>query len=271
MARIVWVASYPKSGNTWLRFLLANLILGEQVASSAKVQLLVPDIHDGITGAHLMPGLTTLIKTHWAYNTAFPLREDTAGVIHLVRHPVDTLESNQNYAINRSGELTLQKTPEEMQVFASNFVDEFIREGGHRQFKQFGIGSLEQHFASWASPVIAFPKLLVRYEELKQDPERELKRIAAFIKLKRTGEQVALAVRNSTEGEMRGLEETEIAEKHHGIFYQDRNRSAIEAGHRFVGRSATGASRYRMTQEQRERATRRFAALIQQMGYQVIP
>ena len=160
MARIVWVASYPKSGNTWLRFLLANLILGEQVTSSAKVQLLVPDIHDGITGAHLMPGLTTLIKTHWAYNTAFPLREDTAGVIHLVRHPVDTLESNQNYAINRSGELTLQKTPEEMQAFAANFVDEFIRDGGHRQFKQFGIGSLEQHFASWASPVIAFPKLL---------------------------------------------------------------------------------------------------------------
>jgi hypothetical protein len=149
-----------------------------------------------------------------------------------------------------------------------DFVDEFIRDGGHRQFKQFGIGSLEHHFASWASPVIAFPKLLVRYEELKEDPERELKRIAAFIKLKRTGEQIALAVRNATEGEMRRLEETEIAEMRHGIFYQDRNRSAIEAGHRFVGRSATGASRYRLTPEQRERATRRFAALIKQMGYQ---
>ena len=165
----------------------------------------------------------------------------------------------------------MQKTPEEMQAFASNFVDEFIRDGGHRQFKQFGIGSLEQHFASWASPVIAFPKLLVRYEELKQDPERELKRISTFIKLKRTAEQVALAVGNATDSEMRRLEETEIAEKRHGIFYQDRNRSAIEAGHRFVGRSATGASRYRLTPEQRARATQRFAALIRQMGYQAAP
>ncbi|HJT11302.1 MAG TPA: sulfotransferase domain-containing protein [Dongiaceae bacterium] len=267
MARIVWVASYPKSGNTWLRFLLANLILGKRVDSSAKVQLLVPDIHDGITGAHLMPGLTTLIKTHWAWNSAFPLREDTAGVIHLVRHPVDTLESNQNYAINRSGELTRRKSPEELQAFASNFVEEFIRDGGHRQFQQFGIGSLEQHFASWASPVIAFPKLLVRYEQLKAAPERELKRISHFIKLKRTEEQVALAVRHAAEREMRKLEEAEIAAKQHGIFYQDRNRSAIEAGHRFVGRSETGDSKYRLTPQQRDRATQRFSALIRQMGY----
>jgi hypothetical protein len=271
MARIVWLASYPKSGNTWLRFLLANLILGERVGSSAKVQLLVPDIHDGITGTHLMPGLTTLVKTHWAYHTAFPLREDTAGVIHLVRHPVDTLESNQNYAINRSGELTVQKTPEELQAFASNFVDGFIRDGGHRQFRQFGIGTLEQHFASWSSPVIAFPKLLVRYEDLRQNPERELKRISTFIKLKRTEEQIAAAIKSSSETEMRTLEEAEIADKHHGIFYQDRNRSAIEAGHRFVGRSATGASKYRLTEDQRARATRRFAALIKQMGYEAAP
>jgi hypothetical protein len=271
MARIVWLASYPKSGNTWLRFLLANLILGEPVANSTQVQLLVPDIHDGITGAHLMPGLTTIIKTHWAFTTAFPLREDTAGVIHLVRHPVDTLESNQNYAINRSGELTLQKTAEEMQDFTANFVEEFIRDGGHRRFQQFGIGSLEQHFASWSSPVIAFPKLLVRYEDLKRDPARELKRLAAFVKLKRTDEQVAVAVERSAEAEMRRMEEAEIAGKRHGIFYQDRNRAAIEAGHRFVGRSASGASKYRLTAEQRARAAKRFAALISQMGYPASP
>jgi hypothetical protein len=237
------------------------------VTDSAKVQLLVPDIHDGIRGAHLMGGLTTLIKTHWAYHTAFPLREDTAGVIHLVRHPVDTLESNQNYAINRSGDLARQKSPEELQKFASQFVDEFIRHGGHRQFMQFGIGSLEQHVASWSSPVIAFPKLRLRYEDLKAAPERELKRLCHFIKLKRSEDEIAAAVRNCSEREMRKLEEAEIAAKQHGIFYQDRNQAAIEAGHRFVGRSDTGASKYRLTKEQRERATQRFAALIKQLGY----
>ena len=30
MARTVWLASYPKSGNTWLRIFLANLLCPDQ-------------------------------------------------------------------------------------------------------------------------------------------------------------------------------------------------------------------------------------------------
>ena len=38
--KIVWVASYPKSGNTWLRFLLINLIFGPR-DSTADFETLV--------------------------------------------------------------------------------------------------------------------------------------------------------------------------------------------------------------------------------------
>src|SRR5262245_64756041 len=101
MAKIVWLASYPKSGNTWVRFLLANLMVGD-VTASEQVKIQIPDIHEGITGQHLFGGHTTIIKTHWKFWTGFPLREDTIGAIYVLRHPIDVLESNQNYDFMRS-------------------------------------------------------------------------------------------------------------------------------------------------------------------------
>src|SRR5262245_12526704 len=103
MARIVWIASYPRSGNTWLRFLLTGAIRRAEIESSAQVSAVIPDIHQAIVGAHLWRQGVSLIKTHWAFKADFPLREDTIGVVHLVRHPVEALESNQNYSMNRGG------------------------------------------------------------------------------------------------------------------------------------------------------------------------
>jgi hypothetical protein len=267
MAQIVWIASYPRSGNTWLRFLLANLIRREEIESSAQVRAVVPDIHEGIAGAHLWRDGVSLIKTHWAFKADFPLREDTVGVIQLVRHPVDTLESNQNYLMNRGGKAYAQATPEGREREAAKFVDEFIRDGGHRKFVEFGIGTLEQHILSWSPRNLPFPRLLVRYEDLKADTAGQLARLCRFLKMQRSDEEISQAVDRASIARMRQIEESEISAKREGMFYQTRNRSALEAGHRLVGRSSTGESRYRLTGHQRARAEQRFAALIQLLGY----
>ena len=52
MTQIVWIASYPKSGNTWVRTLVASLIYGE-IARSADLMQLIPDIHVSINATHL--------------------------------------------------------------------------------------------------------------------------------------------------------------------------------------------------------------------------
>src|SRR5262245_16333708 len=113
MARVVWLASYPKSGNTWVRFMLGNLMLG-RVNSSAEITHQIPDIHYGITGQHLFGNHVTIIKTHWKYWPTLPLREDTVGVIYIIRHPLDVLESCQNFAMLRSGNLREELSPEEL-------------------------------------------------------------------------------------------------------------------------------------------------------------
>lgn len=67
---------------------------------------------------------------------------------------------------------------------------------------------------------------------------------------------------------MRRLEEQEIALRITGIFYQPRNESGIAAGHRFVGRSASGDSLFKLTDEQRRRARERFLPLLREFGYE---
>jgi hypothetical protein len=266
MAKIVWIASYPKSGNTWVRFLLANLLLGK-VENSAQVARQIPDIHDGIAGSHLFGKQTTLIKTHWKFWTGLPLREDTIGVVYLLRNPIDVLESNQNYALQRSGNLRREATAAEIAKLADQLVDDYITHGGHPRFRAFGIGSWEENVRSWTFPGIAYPRLIVKYEDLKADPAAWLEKLCRFLQLERNDEQIRKAVDGASRDAMRRLEESEIAARTDGIFYQSRNDPGIAAGHRFVGRSASGVSLFKLTEDQRRRAEQRFLPLMREFGY----
>ena len=266
MAKVVWIASYPKSGNTWVRFLIGNLLL-RKVENSAQVMQQIPDIHDGISGAHLFGKRTTLIKTHWKFWTGLPLREDTIGAIYLMRNPVDVMESNQNYALQRSGNLRREATPAEVAKLADRLAEDYIKHGGHPRFSQFGIGSWEEHVRSWTFAGIDFPRLVVKYEELKADPADGLARICRFLDLKRADDQIRQAVENAAEANMRHLEEQEIASKTVGFFYQPRNVTGLAAGHRFVGRSVSGESLFKLTDDQRRRARERFLPLMREFGY----
>jgi len=266
MAKIVWLASYPKSGNTWIRFLVANLVAGE-MSSSAQVMTQVPDIHEGIKGQHLFGNHTTVVKTHWKYWTGIPLREDMIGVVYVIRHPIDVLESNQNYAFQRSGPLREKASAEEIERFAARWVDDYLGHGGYPRFQQFGIGTWEEHVRSWTWRGLALPRLLVRYEDLVADPAAGLSRIAKFLGLSKSDKDIGLAVERSSRERMRAIEEREIAGRTEGFFYQSRNSSGLAAGHRFVGRSIDGTPLFRLTDGQRARAKERFGAIMKEFDY----
>ncbi len=120
MGKIIWLASYPKSGNTWLRILLTNYWRnGDQPASInqleptplASSRILFDDLvgiesanlsHDEIDRfrpafylrwANQHPS-TTFLKVHDAYRLlpdGRPLlpADATAGAIYLLRNPLD--------------------------------------------------------------------------------------------------------------------------------------------------------------------------------------
>ena len=266
MAKIVWLASYPKSGNTWLRFMIANLVAGD-ISSSVQVMKQVPDIHEGINGQHLYGNHTVVVKTHWKYWSGIPLREDMIGALYVIRHPIDVLESNLNYAFQRSGALREGKNETGVVDSAKRWADDYIRHGGCSRFFDYGIGTWEENVRSWLWGGLAIPRLLVRYEDLLADTIGGLTKVAKFLGSAKSGDDIASAVRRSSRARMREIEEREITEQREGFFYQARNRSGLDAGHRFVGRSVTGEDLFCLTEEQKQAALEKFASVMREFHY----
>src|SRR5271154_483438 len=68
----VFLVSYPKSGNTWIRFLLANLIFPEQPATFANIHRLVPDPTDSAKRDFDRLPRPRIIKSHDCYDPRYP-------------------------------------------------------------------------------------------------------------------------------------------------------------------------------------------------------
>src|SRR5271166_6638334 len=116
---IVWIASYPKSGNTWVRFMACNLLFGRQESAEA-LSLLAPDVHE--LGPQIIEsGHAGLVKTHFRHSPDLPLAERTAAAIYVVRAPADVLASNFHYA-RRSG-TAFDETREAFDRHVDSFVE----------------------------------------------------------------------------------------------------------------------------------------------------
>jgi hypothetical protein len=266
MAKIVWIASYPRSGNTWVRFMLANLLYGP-VPSSAALNELIPDIHRGIAGIHLHGNRKTLVKTHWQFDPWLPLREDTLGVIYLVRNPVDVLASNLNYYLVRNGKLAALPTEAARREEMGRWIENYIAVGGRQAWRDLGFGGWSENVLSWAEGPVPYPRLVLRYEDLKAAPERETQRMASFLGAAADPVQIAETVRRSSFEALRALEAREIESRQLGIFYSPGVDPSGADSHRFVRRGEVGGQEAILTPAQRRAALERFGAVMARFGY----
>lgn len=266
MAKFVWVASYPRSGNTWLRFLIANLLI-KPVESSAELNRVVPAIHRGVNAEHLFGPRTTFIKTHWAWRPDLPLREDVIGAIYILRNPLDVAVSNANYRLLGSGEQAAGMTAEARAARSAQLIDRFIAEGGDPVWRQQGMGSWDENVRSWMAKSNPVPRLVLRYEDMKADTARTAADICRFLSVSRTPDEIAAAVERSSFDRLRAMEEREIAARQEGFFYDDQRAGALDAGIRFIHRGEVGAGAASMTEAQRRAAVERFGATMRIAGY----
>ncbi len=238
MNRIVWLASYPKSGNTWVRILLANYIrnarrpvdindLGEafSIASSrrvfdrwsgvessaldhATVDRLRPELYRRIADAATGP---LFIKVHDGWQLTpdgeplFP-PEATAAVVYLVRDPRDVAPSlAAHLGVDTVDAVSRMCDPE------ASFGGGFERL--HDQLRQF-TGSWSDHAQTWvdASPPSCH---IVRYEDLRQRTEAVFGDLVQACGLPRDRDRIARAVRFSEFSELRRQEtENGFGERH---------------------------------------------------------
>jgi len=183
-----FVVSYGKSGTTWTCFLIANLVYPDRRVTFANINQLILD-PDSIPKRTLVRAPSPrILKSHYCFEPRYP------RVIYVVRDPRDVALSQ--FHMNRKRKVIGDNYPIE------KWVPRFL-EGQTSVYP----GSWREHVSSWLTARQGRPNLLLlRYEDLASDAERELARIASFLKMNPQPEQIAQAVSKSSADKMRQLE-----------------------------------------------------------------
>ena len=182
--RDVFVLSYPRSGNTWVRFMLAHLVIGRE-PSFDDVFSHIPPVgrHRGAPG--VLPDGGRLIKSH--ERPAPPHGSSYRKAVYLVRDGRDVSVSYYYWYLQNG----LYEGPFDgfLRLFLAGRLD--------------GFGAWHEHVRSWLTspPARANALLVVRYEDLLARPTESLGRIAEFVGLDATREQLedALVSREQVE------------------------------------------------------------------------
>ena len=179
MSRVIWVASYPKSGNTWTRAMLATYVSGRAVASLDELEKLVPDITNLTRAGRLLPDgqEPSVIKTHFLPDAELLREYDcaTARVLYVVRNPRDVI-----FSAARHLDISELKYAE--------FAEFFITHRGVPEWTRSGFGTWPQNVRAWttASPGQLFSSaqvLVLRYEDMRDDPAGSLRQMVGFLGL----------------------------------------------------------------------------------------
>ena len=184
----VFLTSYPRSGNTWTRFLVGNLIYQDEPVTFLNVERLVPDMYKTADWVMRRLPRPRVLKSHECFDPRYP------KIIYIVRDPRDVAVSNYHW------ELKLRSIREGYPI--EEFVPRWMKPDFWPR-----IGSWADHAASWLAPRQGQDGfLLMRYEDLQQDPHRELEKLARFLGLSADSERVRRAVELSSAEHMRKLE-----------------------------------------------------------------
>jgi hypothetical protein len=184
----VFLVSYPKSGNTWTRFLIANLVYPERKADFATINVLIPDPEALAKRTLDRLPRPRYIKSHQYFDPRY------RKLIYIVRDPRDVVLSEYHFDIKRRA--ISDDYPVEQ--FVSRFV---VGELNHPY------GTWFEHAATWFYTRRNSPNfLLVSYEALQSKPMLEMERIAEFLGVAATPERLSFAIEQSAADRMRELE-----------------------------------------------------------------
>jgi hypothetical protein len=220
----MWIASYPKSGNTWTRAFLHNLMEDrdspltlEEIARRSPLDAerqfyaeAIPDMPDRLPPARTaaaraavqralaarVPG-NLLVKTHnavmvWHGHPTIDLAV-SAGAIYVVRNPLDIVASYAAHSgVERDRIVAVLNRPNHV-IEAPPF-----------QVPQI-VGDWSQHVESWTGR--PNPGLhVMRYEDMLADPPASFGALVRFLRIEADEARIARAIAHSSFDTLQALE-----------------------------------------------------------------
>lgn len=192
----IWLASYPRSGSHFARFILLSarhyMRYGRFPADLAEMKT-IPDVHSG----HLefAEGPPRIIKTH------FPRDPRYSTIIHLVRDPRDVLISYFHYS---QGLPHLFFEPPPKNYTLSQFADLFLR-------GKVWPGHIQEHSSSYMPAATETGYMEIRYEALLNEPAQEYRRLLAAASIALPENALPDLIEHTSFANMRRLHRPETA------------------------------------------------------------
>lgn len=246
----VSLSAYPKSGVTYLSFMLFYCFFPEECQVLDIGSKYVIDIHAHPDAVHDPSHLRRFYKSHHPYERSLASAKKADKVIYLVRDPIDVMMSAWDFKHLVAG----TDRSLENEAFRP-YVDRWLASGGDA-FPEYG--SWVAHVRSWLDQT-AIPLHLVEYEKLVDQPEAELEDILKFLGADVPSSRRANALRQSSMKEMAALEERQIEQSRlTGSPRHPAIGSGHDRGYRFVNKGYRDSYHRVLTNDQRLQADQMF-------------
>lgn len=245
----IFLVSYPRSGNTWTRFLLGNLIDTKEPVTFSNIESRIPEIYFNRDRFLRQLPRPRMLKSHECFQPHYP------RVIYIVRDPRDVAVSFYHHNVKA------RNIPDDYPM--TSFVPRFIA------------GEFDRKFGSWRDNVLSWTGLrgddarflMFRYEEMKRDTASVLARVAAFLdtcsfhKIDSSAQALQRAIELSSPERMRALEKEEA------------RRWILTKGTRsdkpFVRTATSGGWKSLLAPESIEMIESAWGDLMQRLGYEL--
>jgi hypothetical protein len=227
-------ASYPRSGTTWSRFTMFEILTGRPAGFEA-VNSTIRIVSEHTGAPRLLPANGKFVASHERY------RKEYRRAIYLARDARDVALSE--FAYTRALE------------FFDGDLDRFLETFLCGKISAFG--PWQKHVASWLDSTLAQNDnlLVVRFEDLRQNPREGFTRMAEFLGVRVDDERIRQAIANNSLDKMKEKEE------------EQPQRASVKG--RFVRGGAVQGWRAKLTPKQVELIERHAGPSLLRLGYPV--